>query len=126
MQFGRLMFTAYEGFVMATSQIADDLKRWVGVTSLGAGQYQDFAAKPLANPESSEQPSSNPPKTAKNQRTSRNSLPRFDFHGMKALRGGLNKGVDLVPFLVPQKVQARLDSPVGLGFQKFGHHPVLK
>jgi hypothetical protein len=65
-QFGRLMFTAYEGFVVATSQSADDLKRWVGVTSLGAGQYQDFAAKPLATPESSEQPSSDPPKTAKN------------------------------------------------------------
>ena len=60
------------------------------------------------------------------KKISRNSLPRFYFHSMKALRSGLNKGIDLVPFLVSQKVEARLDTPVGLGFKKFGHYPVLK
>ena len=56
MQCDVFMFTAQEGVVLGPQASAGDPNRCVGVDSLAVGQCQEFAEKPLAPTENSEEP----------------------------------------------------------------------
>ena len=56
----------------------------------------------------------------------RNRLTRFDLYGMEGGGAGFDEGVNLVAFLVTQKMEDRSEAGVGLGFEQFRDDPVFK
>ena len=56
----------------------------------------------------------------------RNGFAGFDLHSMKRRRAGLNKSVNLVAFLVAQKMEEGSETGVGLGFEEFRDDPIFK